>query len=136
MKRAKSTKMFLPFESEHSSVAVWPAGTPFPMEIGADGDAHFEMEQRGAWGQISKITGLAISQEFPEHRGTERTEAESGLTVYGVRTMSNPRESGYEMEGYVSLNGKRYSAFTTSHQFRIKGELVDVACLHVRKKER
>jgi len=124
---------FVPFEDKYSSVAVWPSGVPFPLEI-SNGEARFEIEKRpGGWGGISKIVGLAISKEFPEGVGTPRTPGQSGITVYGVRAMSNPRESGYQQEGYVSIAGKKYSAFTSSHLFSVDGKLVDVGVLYVRK---
>ena len=47
--------------------------------------------------------------------------------VYGVRKMSRPTESGYQMEGRVSIGGKTYRAFTSSRMFeRPDGSLVDV----------
>ena len=129
---AKETSRFVPFEDKHSSVAVWPSGVPFPMAI-SNGEARFEIGQHGGgWRGISKVTGLAISQEFPEGVGTPRTPEQSGLIVYGVRTMSDPRESGYQQEGHVSIGGKKYSAFTSSHLFSVNGKLVDVGVLFVR----
>lgn len=52
--------------------------------------------------------------------------------VYGVRTLSRVRESGYALEGRVKVNGRSYRGFTSSQLFqRPDGSLVDVAVIHV-----
>lgn len=52
--------------------------------------------------------------------------------VFGIRTMSNVRESGYELEGRVSIEGRKYRAFTSSKLFsREDGSLCDVAIVYV-----
>jgi len=52
--------------------------------------------------------------------------------VFGVRTMSRPRESGHALEGRVKVDGKSYCAFTSSRLFaRPDGSLCDVAILYV-----
>lgn len=126
----KPVGIFVPFEDRYSSTAVWPSGVPFPVPI-ADGESRFQMETRGRYGGISKLVGLAISQEFGEV-GRPRTPEQSGITVHGVRSMGGLRESGYAMEGSVSIGGKKYSAFTSSTLFLVEGELVSVAVFHVR----
>lgn len=124
-------EMFVPFDGPHSNTAVWPSGVPFPVPIDENGEVRFQMEERGPWRMLSKITALAISREFGDEF-RPRTPAQSGVTVYGVRSMSDPRQDGYEVEGHVSIGGKRRSAFTASQMFLVEGRLVDVAVLHVR----
>lgn len=52
--------------------------------------------------------------------------------VFGIRTMSKPRESGYVLEGRVAIESKSYRAFTSSKMFtREDGSLCDVAILYV-----
>ena len=52
--------------------------------------------------------------------------------VFGHRRMTAPRESGYNMEGRVSIGGKKYRAFTSSKLFeREDGLLCEVAVLVV-----
>ena len=127
----KFASLFVPFDDQYSSTAIWSSGVDFPVEIDADGESRFQMECRGPWNTISKITGLVVSQKFGE-AGVPRTPAQSGITVYGVRSMHNPRESGHALEGWVSIGGKKYSAFTSSQLFVVEGRLVDVAILHIR----
>ena len=58
-------------------------------------------------------------------------EAESKV-IYGVRTLSDIRESGYELEGRVSINWKKHRGFTSSQLFKLEdGKLVDVAIIFV-----
>jgi len=56
------------------------------------------------------------------------------ITIYGNRTLSNPKPGGYELEGRVSLQGKKHTAFTSSHLFDLEnGHLIDVGIIFVRK---
>ena len=83
-----------------------------------------EIGTRGPWGIITKCKGLAINRNFDT--GT--------ITIYGYRTLSNPRSSGYELEGNVSINGVKRSAFTSSHLFELEnGHLIDVGVLFARE---
>jgi hypothetical protein len=55
------------------------------------------------------------------------------VAVYGIRTLTNVRQDGYELEGRVSIGGKKYSAFTSSQLFELPdGRLIDVATIHAR----
>ena len=59
-------------------------------------------------------------------------EPSDTATIYGVRTLLNCRESGYAHEGYVSVNGRKRRAFTSSELMqRPEGKLCSVAVLHV-----
>ena len=52
--------------------------------------------------------------------------------VFGMRTMSRPRQEGHCLEGRVKVDGKTYRAFTSSRLFtRENGSLCDVAILYV-----
>lgn len=54
--------------------------------------------------------------------------------IYGMRKASNIKEQGYGAKGRVSVNGKKYSCWTSSQLFeREDGSLCDVAILHIRK---
>lgn len=81
------------------------------------------IEKRGPWSIITRFVALCVSMDF-----------ETGdRTIYGYRTLSKPRESGYQLEGYVSIAGKTYSAFTTSQLFELEdGHLIDVATIFPR----
>jgi len=104
---------------EGSTVAVWPAGEPFPVECDG-GEAKFEIETYGPARLIATIRGLAVEK------------AEQGVRVHGVRSLQKLRSAGYEYEGTVSLGGSKRSAFTTTQLFAVEGKLVDVSVLYVR----
>ena len=84
-----------------------------------------EIETRGPWSIISKCRGLAMRQNFDTGE----------VTIYGQRILSNARQSGYELEGWVSIGGVKRSGFTSSHLFEMEdGHLIDVGILFVREK--
>jgi len=83
-----------------------------------------EIETHGPWSIISKCRGLAIRKNLKT----------GDVTVYGYRTLSNPRQTGYELEGWVSIAGIKRSAFTSSHLFELEnGHLIDVGVLFARE---
>jgi UDP-N-acetylmuramyl pentapeptide synthase len=85
----------------------------------------------GVWNVPVSYSAICVSGKLgiPEGRFVE-TFLEK--TVYGNRTMTNVRQSGYCLEGYVSIGGKKYSAFTSSELFEVDGKLINVAVIHAR----
>ena len=82
------------------------------------GEQRFEMKHHGPWNVIVSIRALAITLDGK---------------VFGMRRMSRPKESGYQMEGRVNIGHRKYRAFTSSKLFeRPDGSLVDVAVFIVR----
>lgn len=69
-----------------------------------------------------RVVGLAV---WHPH------EPNDHLIVYGLRRLQRARQSGYSLEGQVSVEGSTRRAFTTSQMFRVDGRLVDVAALFV-----
>jgi hypothetical protein len=54
-------------------------------------------------------------------------------TSYGFRTLTGIRQGGYELEGRVSIGGRKYAAFTSSQLFELPdGRLIDIATIHAR----
>ncbi len=111
----------MPYVSKVDRTAVWPDDMPLP-EGTAKGERRLQIETRGPWGVVSKITGLAVAKD-PD-----------GVRVYGDRSLLKPRESGYQMEGRVSVDGKSYRAITSSQLFVHQGKLVDIGILYVVKR--
>ena len=92
-------------------------------------DIHGELKTIGAWNIPVSYRALTITATFGEYSKYE------SVTVYGIRTMTNCRQSGYDLEGYVSINGKKYSCFTSSQLFEFPdGKLINVAVIHARIK--
>ena len=88
-------------------------------------ERRLNIETRGPWSVIIKCSGLCM-----------RTDFETGEhTIYGQRTLTNVRQSGYELEGRVAIGGKKYSAFTSSHLFELEnGHLISVGIIFPRVK--
>ena len=90
------------------------------------GEKRFDIVSVGPWHICKSITGLASSSKFGEYSSKDE------ITIFGTRTMSKCKESGYEMSGIVSVNGKKHRAFTSSTLFELEDKkLVNVATLFV-----
>jgi hypothetical protein len=95
------------------------------------GEKRGEIETRGPWSTISKYTALAVTATWRDAPGGPYVDE---YTLHGDRVLSGARSSGYELEGHVSIDGVKRSAFTSSIMFEIQetGRLVDVAVIHAR----
>ena len=98
---------------------TWPGHLPFPFERDRHGDVRFRYSTTPYHGAIRELWGIAI----------EKTE--HATLVHGWRKLSNPRESGYQIEGRVSVAGKRRRAFTSDLLLCVNGHLCSVAKLYV-----
>lgn len=86
------------------------------------------METVGMWHIIKSYKALCGSAIYTKEGFKPCTEQ----TFYGIRTMYNIRQSGHVIEGYVSVNGKKYTCFSSSQLFEIDGKLIDVAIVRAR----
>ena len=87
-----------------------------------DEDRRFDMKCFGPWQICTSIKGVRMSTHYQPDPVYTRIK---GLTVWGVGTISRPREAGYHMEGKASIPmlGK-VRAFTSSQMFKLPtGEL-------------
>jgi hypothetical protein len=58
----------------------------------------------------------------------------SWVEFYAVRTLTDTRQNGYAMDGRVSLNGRKHSAFTTDQLFQLPdGRLISAAVIFARE---
>jgi hypothetical protein len=82
-------------------------------------DVYFDMKKsRFPFASVIGVRGLAVDRDN---------------RIYGIRSMTDVHEEGHDLEGRVSIGGKKYSAFTGKTTFlRPDGKYVDVATLHVR----
>ena len=81
-----------------------------PEQIEA-GEIRGKLKTYGMWQIPVSYKALAVSQNFAAKNDI--------LTVYGVRTLSRTRSCGHELEGKVSVNGKKYRGFTSSVLFEL-----------------
>jgi len=72
-----------------------------------------EMRTFGPWQIPLSFRALCVSSVFGEH------SARISETVYGMRTLCKVKESGYALEGKVSVNGRTVRGFTSSQLFAI-----------------
>lgn len=95
-----------------------------PAEIEA-GEKRFQSAHVGPWSICRSITAIVEETEFHEHRATRKA-------FWPARKCGNPKSMGCDMEGTISLGGKRRHVFTSSQLFELPdGRLVDVATLHL-----
>ena len=105
--------------------------------IGAEaitaGEKHGEMKTVGPWDIVRSYKALCTTATWTDRPGAPYVDT---YTLHGDRTLSNPRQGGYELEGHVSIDGVKRSAFTSSIMFEIQetGQLVNVAVIHARTK--
>jgi len=103
-----------------------------PAEIEA-GEKRGAMELRGPWSMCSAYTAPVERAKFGDGDGYRY--GKKWVEFYAPRRMSRPRQSGYELEGRVSLAGRKLSAFTASQLFQLPdGRLVDCAVIFARSK--
>lgn len=56
------------------------------------------------------------------------------VEFYAIRTLTDTRPSGYAMDGRVSLNGRKHSAFTSDALFQLPdGRLISAAVIFARE---
>lgn len=101
----------------------------FTPEQIAHGEIRGELKTVGMWQIPVTYKALCTSNNW--------NEDQSGIThsgpvhVFGVRVLSAVRQSGHELEGRVSLNGRKYRGFTSSQLFELpNGKLISVATIH------
>lgn len=98
----------------------------------AAGEKRLASQHSGPWQICTSLRGIVERAHFNREDFPVRKE---WVEFYPARTMFRPRESGYDMEGHVSLNGKRVSAFTSSQLFELPdGRLISVGVIFARSK--
>jgi hypothetical protein len=88
-------------------------------------------ETYGPWNIIKSFEALCISNEYDN--STMFTKIAS-TEIYGKRKLSNIKQSGYCLNGYVSVNGEKRKAYTSDILFDVEGKLINVATINLIKK--
>lgn len=91
-----------------------------------------EMKTRGAWQLLVNYKAMCIDTRYINTGGIIKPNK---VTFFGMRTMANIRQSGYNIEGYVSIKGKKYTCFDSSVLIEVNGKLINVACISARYTE-
>ena len=107
----------------------------FTEEQVRSGEIRGDLKSRGMWQIPVSYKALLETKVFDDTKGYTTVPS---ADIFGVGTLSKPKQSGYQLEGRVSLNGKKYRGFTSSQLFELPdGHLVAIAtifvCLNQRK---
>lgn len=97
-----------------------------------DGTQHLKIQYWGPWSIPVKVKGLAVACIFGKF------SRKTHLVIYeGDRTLTRPVQSGYCLDGTISLHGGKYTCFTSSQLFELPGKkLIDVGTIHARIKDK
>lgn len=118
----------LPYEAGAIPITEAQARLLFTDAELEKGEARGEIKHFGPWQIIQSYRAICTSNTF--NREVYPTE-HGPLHVYGKRVLSHPRESGYQLEGSVSIGGKSFRAFTSSQLFELpNGKLINAATIH------
>lgn len=91
-------------------------------------DQRGDMETFGPWNIPVRFKAPAVSIEWGEHGFAV------SHTLHGFRTLSALKESGYQLEGRVSIRGEKRRGFTSSLLCELPdGKLLETAVIHVCK---
>ena len=83
----------------------------------------------GHWQQPIRAKGLCIAVKF---ENSTRVKA----VLFGQRVINKIRPEGYHLEGWVSIEGKSYSCFTSTQLFtKPNGDLINVETIFARKRD-
>jgi hypothetical protein len=92
------------------------------------GEMRGDLKTIGMWHIPVSYRALAMSCVWDNSAGYTVTKS---ATIYGVRTLADCKQSGHELEGRISIAGKRVRGFTSSQLFEIEnGKLVNIATIH------
>jgi hypothetical protein len=81
------------------------------------GEKRGQLKTRGMW-QLP-VNYRAIAVDVKSH------------TIYGMRTLTDLQQLGYELEGRVCVNGKRVRAFTSTLMIELPNKrLINVAIIY------
>jgi hypothetical protein len=88
-----------------------------------------EYETVGPWNIIKSFRALCVSNKYENSSMFTKL---ASTEIFGMRNLSRPKESSYRLEGYVSINGKKYSAFTCDMLIEVEGKLINVQTINAR----
>lgn len=93
-------------------------------------DQNGEMKTYGSWQLPVRFIAPCLSYEWGDYSSIK------SVTLYGKRTMGKLKESGYHLEGHLSVGGAKVSGFTSSQLFKLpNGRLLETATIHARVKQ-
>jgi hypothetical protein len=121
-------KMVFPHES--SIKMTKEQAEELKIDISKD-EIHGDLKTIGMWNIPVSFKAQCIDTLY-EYDADRFGIVPKEVTFFGKRTMTNLRQSGYELEGWVSIGGKKYTAFTSSVLIEVEGKLINVAVISAR----
>ena len=95
------------------------------------GESRGKLKSFGPWQLPVSFTALCMSCVYTPKDDAKYSSQRESETVYGIRTLQRPVQSGYQLEGRVSVNGRKVRGFTSSQLFELPdGKLISVATIH------
>lgn len=89
-----------------------------------------DLETRGPWSLPVRYSAPCITLHWEK---TPYNTQVAAVTLWGRRTMRDLRESGYQLEGRLSLGGLTVSGYTGGQMFQLPdGALLEAEVIHVR----
>lgn len=125
----KRNQLFvLPYQAGAYKITQEQAELLFTSDEIAKGEQRGNARCVGPWQICAAYTALCTSNTF----NRDAFPIEHGpLHVYGKRTLTSVRQSGYELEGRVSVGGRKMRGFTSSQLFELPGgKLINAATIH------
>lgn len=89
-------------------------------------DQRGDLEAYGPWSIPVRYKAPAVSYTWGEYSTVKE------VTLHGKRTLGDLKQSGYSLEGRVSVNGSKKRGFTSSQMWELPdGRLIETAVIHV-----
>lgn len=130
MKRQfKSNPLFvLPYTPGAIKLTEAQASVLFTQANIESGERKGYLETVGPWQILKSYTALCTSNTWDD---STYPHTHGPLHVYGMRKLYKVRQSGYELEGKVSIGGRELRGFTSSQLFELpSGKLINCATIH------
>lgn len=91
-----------------------------------------DLKTRGVWQLPVSYKAICIDTLYVNNDGQIKP---TEVTFFGMRTMTNLKQKGYGIDGYVSIKGKKYTCFDSSVLVEVNGRLINIACISARYTE-
>lgn len=102
-----------------------------PAELAAK-ESRLDVRTVGPWGIPVSAVGLVVSFNYEADKANNYSNPRQPLRVYGRRTMTNWKQTGFEAEGVASVDGRKRRVFTSSKLFQLPdGSLISASVLHL-----
>jgi hypothetical protein len=90
-----------------------------------------DLKTVGGWQIPVSFKALCVSCDYVPDTARAYSGQRSAFYIHGPRTLSGVYQSGYQLEGTVSVDGQKVRGFTSSNLFELPGgHLISVGTIH------